>query len=63
MPSSLPALSVKKKDRSVLEKWVRATTTPGGLETCGPFTWTKGPNKLKRIIELTQQYQDRYVRN
>lgn len=32
-------------------------------KTCGPFTWTKGPNKLKRIIELTKQYQDRYVRN
>lgn len=31
MPLSLPALSVKKKDRLVLEKWMRATTTPGGL--------------------------------
>jgi hypothetical protein len=26
-------------------------------KTCTPFVWTKGPEKLKRIIELTQQYQ------
>ena len=32
-------------------------------KTCGAFTWTKGPKKLKRIIELTRQYQDRYARN
>jgi transposase len=32
-------------------------------ETCGPFTWTKGPKKLKRIIELTKQYQAQYARN
>ena len=24
---------------------------------CGPFVWTKGPEKLQRIIEATQQYQ------
>ena len=24
---------------------------------CGPFEWTKGPEKLRRIIELTQQWQ------
>jgi len=24
---------------------------------CGPFTWTKGPKKLKRIIQLTKEYQ------
>jgi transposase len=32
-------------------------------KTCGPFTWTKGPKKLKRIIQLTKQYQARYARN
>ncbi len=30
-------------------------------ERCGPFTWTKGPNKLQRIIELTEEYQQRYA--
>lgn len=24
---------------------------------CGPFTWTKGPQQLQRIIETTKQYQ------
>lgn len=27
-------------------------------KTCGPYIWTKGPEKLKRIIELTKAYQD-----
>lgn len=26
-------------------------------KTCGPFVWTKGPEKLRKIIELTQSYQ------
>lgn len=26
-------------------------------KTCGPFTWTKGPEKLSRIIELTKLAQ------
>lgn len=26
-------------------------------ERCGPFTWTKGPEKLKRIIQLTKDFQ------
>jgi transposase len=26
-------------------------------ESCQPFTWTKGPEKLQRIIEATKQYQ------
>lgn len=25
--------------------------------TCGPFTWTKGPEQLQRIIETTKDYQ------
>ena len=24
---------------------------------CGPYIWTKGPKKLKRIIQLTKEYQ------
>jgi transposase len=27
-------------------------------KNCGPFIWTRGPEKLKRIIELTKAYQD-----
>jgi transposase len=26
-------------------------------ETCNPFTWTKGPEHLRRIIETTKEYQ------
>src|SRR5947208_6630266 len=26
-------------------------------ETCDPFTWTKGPEHLQRIIETTKEYQ------
>jgi len=26
-------------------------------ESCQPFTWTKGPEKLQRIIEATKQHQ------
>jgi len=26
--------------------------------SCGPFVWTKGPDKLKKIIELTKSYQN-----
>jgi hypothetical protein len=26
-------------------------------DTCNPFTWTKGPEQLQRIIETTQEYQ------
>jgi len=26
-------------------------------ETCNPFTWTKGPEHLQRIIETTREYQ------
>src|ERR1700757_1427179 len=25
--------------------------------TCNPFTWTKGPEQLQRIIETTKEYQ------
>lgn len=30
--------------------------------TCGPFTWTKGPEHLQRIIETTKQYQAAHPR-
>jgi transposase len=26
-------------------------------QTCNPFTWTKGPEQLQRIIETTKEYQ------
>ena len=26
-------------------------------KTCGPYIWTKGPEKLKKIIELTKSFQ------
>ena len=29
---------------------------------CAPFAWTKGPEKLQRIIEATQQYQSEHPR-
>lgn len=29
----------------------------GYNEHCNPFTWTKGPEHLQRIVESTQQYQ------
>lgn len=35
-----------------LKQFVRAYN-----ERCGPFKWTKGPEKLQRIIELTEKYQ------
>jgi transposase len=28
---------------------------------CGPFEWTKGPKKLKRIIKLTKQFQQAHL--
>jgi hypothetical protein len=30
--------------------------------TCGPFTWTKSPAQLQRIIETTRQYQATHPR-
>lgn len=30
-------------------------------ERCGPFAWTKGPSKLKHIIELTEEFQKTVV--
>lgn len=27
-------------------------------KTCGPYIWTKGPEKLKRIIDLTKSFQN-----
>lgn len=30
--------------------------------TCGPFTWTKGPEQLQHIIETTKEYQASHPR-
>ena len=30
--------------------------------TCGPFTWTKGPEQLQHIIETTKEYQATHPR-
>lgn len=39
-----------------LRKFLREFVTQYN-KTCGPFVWSKGPKKLKRIIELTKSYQ------
>jgi transposase len=31
-------------------------------DTCGPFTWTRGPEQLQRIIETTKAYQAAHPR-
>jgi transposase len=31
-------------------------------DTCGPFTWTKGPEQIQRIIETTKAYQAAHPR-
>jgi hypothetical protein len=38
-------------------KLMEAETVQLGTVCCGPFEWTKGPEKLRRIIELTKQWQ------
>jgi len=30
-------------------------------DKCGPFTWTKGPKKLEKIIQLTKEFQTQSV--
>ncbi len=47
--------SVHKSGRA-LERFLRAFIDQYNKQ-CGPFTWTKGPKKLKRIIELTKEFQ------
>jgi len=47
--------SVHKSGRA-LEQFLRVFVARYNKE-CGPFTWTKGPDKLKRIIQLTKEYQ------
>lgn len=47
--------SVHKSGRA-LERFLRDFVEQYNKE-CGPFTWTKGPDKLKRIIQLTKEYQ------
>jgi len=47
--------SVHKSGRA-LERFLREFIHQYN-EQCGPFTWTKGPDKLKHIIQLTKEYQ------
>jgi transposase len=47
--------SVHKSGRA-LERFLRDYVTQYNKQ-CGPFTWTKGPKKLKKIIGLTKEYQ------
>ena len=47
--------SVHKSGRA-LERFLREFVEQYNKQ-CGPFTWTKGPDKLKRIIQLTKEYQ------
>lgn len=39
-----------------LEKFLKNYITHYNKQ-CGPFTWTKGPKKLKKIIQLTKDFQ------
>lgn len=48
------------KSAKELEKFLKAFVAKYN-ERCGPFTWTKGPEKLPRIIELTEEYQNSYT--
>ena len=43
-----------------LEKFLKEYITIYN-QRCGPFTWTKGPQKLKRIIQLTEKFQKENV--
>lgn len=40
-----------------LKKFLKSFITTYN-KTCGPYVWTKGPEKLKKIINLTKAYQD-----
>ena len=44
------------KSGKELERFLKAYFTEYN-QHCQPFVWTKGPEKLQRIIELTQAYQ------
>jgi transposase len=44
------------KSGKELERFLRAYFTEYN-QHCQPFVWTKGPEKLQRIIELTREYQ------
>ena len=48
------------KSAKELEKFLKSFIKKYN-ERCGPFTWTKGPEKLQRIIELTEEYQNLYT--
>jgi len=45
------------KSGKALERFLKQFVETYNLN-CGPFTWTKGPEKLSRIIQLTKQAQN-----
>jgi len=47
----------KQDLKDLLQRFLASYNT-----TCGPFTWTKGPEQLQRIIETTKQYQAAHPR-
>jgi transposase len=49
------AHSIQHSKRDLKELLNRFLTSYN--ETCNPFTWTKGPEHLQRIIESTKEYQ------
>ena len=49
------AHSVQHSKRDLKELLLRFLASYN--ETCNPFTWTKGPEHLQRIIETTKEYQ------
>jgi transposase len=48
-----PSVQHSKQDRKELLHRFLASYN----QTCNPFTWTKGPERLQRIIETTKDYQ------
>lgn len=50
------------KSGKELERFLKAYFTEYN-QHCRPFVWTKGPEKLQRIIELTQAYQKHAASN
>lgn len=47
----------KKDLKELLQRFLASYNT-----NCGPFTWTKGPEHLQRIIETTKEYQAAHPR-
>jgi hypothetical protein len=54
------AHSVQRSKQDLKELLVRFLASYN--DTCSPFTWTKGPEQLQRIIETTKDYQTTHPR-